>query len=123
MSKPLAIVYYENLIPGTQLANQLIDLGYRVQVIQDLLGLTETCQQEKPLVVIAEIAPGGPACSYVARLRQEPSTQHIPVLGYSPAQDAALLAQAREAGVTLLAGHSAIAEHLPRLLDQVLQIE
>jgi len=123
MSKPLALLYYSSLMPGSQLGNQLIDLGYRVQQVPDLKGLTEICQQEKPLLVVAEILAGGPACSYVARLRKEPTTQHIPVLGYSSAQDPALAAQARDAGVTLLAGTAAISEHLTRLLDQVLQVE
>jgi CheY-like chemotaxis protein len=123
MSKPLALLHYSNLMPGSQLANQLIDLGYRVQTLPDLVGLTEACQKEKPLLVVAEIVPGGAGCASVARLRKEPTTQHIPVLGYSTAQDPALQTQAREAGVTLLAGTAAISEHLPRLLDQVLQIE
>jgi CheY-like chemotaxis protein len=123
MSKPLALVYYSNLMPGSQLANHLIDLGYRVQIIQDVAELPQRCQTEKPLLVIAEIVAGGPACASISRLRQDPATQHIPVLGYAAAQDPALQTQAREAGVTLLAGPTAVTEHLPRLLDQVLQIE
>lgn len=123
MSKPLAILYYSNLMPGGQLANQLIDLGYRVQAVTDLVGLTEVCQKEKPIVVVAEVLPGSPACSSIARLRKEATTAHIPVLGYTPKLDPALQAQARDAGVTLLAGNAAISEHLPRLLDQVLQVE
>jgi CheY-like chemotaxis protein len=123
VSKPLAILYYSNLMPGSQLANQLLDLGYRVQTVTDMVGLTELCQKEKPLLVVAEILAGSPACSYVARLRKEPSTAHIPVLGYTPALDPSLQTQAREAGVTLLAGNAAVTEHLPRLLDQVLQVE
>jgi PleD family two-component response regulator len=123
MSKPLAIIHYVSLMPGGQLANKLQDLGYRVHSLPDLAALAETCQTEKPLVVLAEIVPGAPAFSIISRLRRDPATRHIPVLGYSAALDATLQNHARDAGVTLLAGTAAISEHLPKLLDQVLQVE
>ena len=123
MNEPLAILHYSNLMPGGPLGNRLQDLGYRVHMLVDIAGLAEICQNEKPLVVVAEIAPGGPACAAIAQLRRDPATQHIPVLGFSSAQDPASQRLAREAGVTLLAGNAAIAEHLPRLLEQVLQVD
>jgi CheY-like chemotaxis protein len=123
MSEPLALLYYSNLMPGGQLVNRLQDLGYRVQTLADVAALVEICQNEKPLVVLAEILPDGPAFAAIAQLRKDPATRHIPVLGWSAAQDPAQQRKAREAGVSLLAGNAAIAEHLPRLLDQVLQLE
>jgi len=123
MSKPTALLYYSNLMPGSQLSNRLLDLGYRVHILTDMALLVETCQLEKPLLVVAEILAGTPACTSIAQLKKDPATQHIPVLGYSAAHDPALQQQATEAGVSLLAGTAAISEHLPRLLDQVLQIE
>lgn len=123
MSKPLAIVYHATLMPGSQVANKLQDLGYRVLPLADMAALLETSQKEKPLLVVAELTPASAALSGISRLRKDAATGHIPVLAYSAAQDAALQAQAKEAGVTLLAGHAAISEHLARLLDQVLQVE
>jgi PleD family two-component response regulator len=123
MSKPLALLYYSNLMPGTQLSNRLLDLGYRVHILADMAHLAESCQREKPLVVVAEILPDSPAFASITQLKKDPATQHIPVLGYSAGQDAALQQQATDAGVALLAGNAAIAEHLPRLLDQVLQVD
>jgi PleD family two-component response regulator len=123
MSKPLALLYYSNLMPGSQLSNRLLDLGYRVHILADMAHLAETCQKEKPLVVVAEILPGSPALAGVTQLKKDPATQHIPVLGYSVAQDPAQQREATEAGISLLAGNAAIAEHLPRLLDQVLQMD
>ena len=123
MSKPLAIVYHATLMPGSQVANKLRDLGYRVQTLTDLAGLVEMCQKEKPLLVVAELMPAGAALDAVGRLRKDAATGHVPVLAYSSTQEATLQAQAREAGVSLLAGHAAISEHLTRLLDQVLQVE
>jgi PleD family two-component response regulator len=123
MSKPLALLYYSNLMPGSQLSNRLLDLGYRVHILADMAHLVETCQKEKPLVVVAEIVSGSPALAGIAQLKKDPATQHIPVLGYAAAQDPAQQLQATEAGISLLAGNAAIAEHLPRLLDQVLQMD
>jgi CheY-like chemotaxis protein len=123
LSKPLAIIYYATLMPGSQVANKLQDLGYRVQALTDPAGLVALCQKEKPLLVVAELMPAGAALAAIGRLKKDAATGHLPVLAYSAVQDAALQAQAREAGVSLLAGHAAISEHLTRLLDQVLQVE
>jgi response regulator RpfG family c-di-GMP phosphodiesterase len=123
MSKPLALVYYSNLLPGSQLANRLQDLGYRVQSLDTVALLPPACEREKPLVVIAELLPATDACAAIAQLKNNPATQHIPVLAFSPVHDAATQALAIEAGVALLAGNAAISEQLPQLLDQILQIE
>jgi PleD family two-component response regulator len=123
MSEPLAVVYYFDLLPGTQLAGRLQDLGYRVHSLSDAALLPETCERSMPLVVIAEMSPPSEARAAIARLKANPATQHIPVLGYSATHDAAAQAKAREAGVTLLAANEAIAGQLPQLLDQILQVE
>jgi response regulator RpfG family c-di-GMP phosphodiesterase len=123
MSKPLALVYYSNLLPGSQLANRLQDIGYRVQTLESVAFLPADCEREKPLVVIAELHPVNDACAAIAQLKKNPATGHIPVLTFSPTNDAATQRLAIESGVTLLAGNAAISEQLPRLLDQVLQIE
>jgi len=123
MSHPAAILYYSGLIPGSQLANRLQDLGYRVQVLVDVAGLVEICQKEKPLLAVVEIVPGGSALAAITQLRKDPATQHIPVLGYSTVQDPAHLHQAQISGVSLLAGTAAIADHLPELLERVLQVD
>ena len=33
MTQPLALVFYEKLMPGSQLVNRLQDLNYRVQAV------------------------------------------------------------------------------------------
>jgi CheY-like chemotaxis protein len=123
MSKPLALVYYSNLMPGSQLSARLQDLGYRVHSVSAAALLPAACESEMPLVVIAELSPPADACAAVARLKANPATQHIPVLGFARAPQAAAQTQAREAGVTLLAADAGIAEQLPQLLDQILQVE
>ncbi len=123
MSKPLALVYYSNLLPGSQLCNRLQDMGYRVQSLDAVGLLPPAAEREKPLVVVAELVPAADACAAIAKLKVNPATKHIPVLAFSPVHDADTQTLAKEAGVALLAGNAAIAEQLPQLLDQILQIE
>jgi PleD family two-component response regulator len=123
MSEPLALVYYSNLMPGSQLSNRLKDLGYRVQTMDTLSTLPSACEKEKPLVVIAELLPSSAVCAAISEVKNNPATKHIPVLAFSSVHDAATQAKAIEAGVALLAGNAAIAEQLPQLLDQILQVE
>ena len=123
MSKPLALVYYSNLLPGSQVAVRLQDLGYRVQSVSSAAHLPLACETDKPLVVVAELFPPADARAGIARLKGNPATQHIPVLGFSREHDAAAQSQARQAGVTLLAANEAIVEQLAQLLDQILQVE
>jgi CheY-like chemotaxis protein len=123
MSKPLALLYYSNLLPGSQLAGRLRDLGYRVQAVGSAAELSVSSENEMPLVVVAELEPPADACDAIARLKSQPATQHIPVLGFAKRHDAGMQTRAREAGVTLLAADAGIAEQLPQLLDQILQVE
>jgi CheY-like chemotaxis protein len=123
MSEPLALVYYSNLLPGTQLTNRLLDLGYRVQSLNSVAALASACERDKPLVLIAEWSPPEEVAAAVAQLKSNPATQHISVLAFALSPDDAAQARARQAGVSLLAGTAAIAEHLPQLLDQILRLE
>ena len=98
-------------------------LGLSRQSVSTAALLSTACDDEMPLVVIAELAPAAAACAAIAQLRSAPATQHIPVLAFSRAHDVARQSQAREAGVTLLAADAGIAEQLPQLLDRILQVE
>ena len=123
MSKPLALVYYANLLPGSQLANRLRDLGYSVQSLNTVAALAPACERDKPLLLVAELSPADQVCAAVAQLKSNAATQHISVLAFAAPHDEAIQAKAREAGVNLLAGTAAVVEHLPQLLDQILNVE
>src|SRR6266568_6102123 len=56
MTTPLALAFYQHLLPGSQVVNGLQDLGYRVQTISDVQTLVLQSLQEKPLVVVADLA-------------------------------------------------------------------
>jgi CheY-like chemotaxis protein len=121
-SKPLALLCCSNSLLGGQLAGRLQDLGYRVQTVHDAATLQQQCEREKPLVLLAEVSGHPDACAGIALVKKTPATSHIPVLAFSTAQDKALQTAAQESGVSLLAGNAAMLEHLPQLLDQVLEI-
>lgn len=124
MTKPLALFFNQNLLLGSQLVNRLQDLGYRVQVIMDLRKLVEQARQEKPLVVVVDLA-GGKADVFMAMrsLRESPDTNHIPVLAIANEADTTAVDAARDAGATLVAAEKALLVQLPHLLDRVLEVE
>lgn len=125
MTKPLGLVYYSNLLPGTQIANRLHELGYRVQTVDanGLVQLAQIAEKEKPLLLVAEMEPASAVSLAVAALKACPATAHIPVLAYAGSPDKNLQESAKKSGASLLAKSQGILDQLPQLLDQVLQVE
>ena len=123
MTKPLAFIFYIQLLPGSQLANRLIELGYRVQVVE-LEALGKLVEAEKPILMMAEVSPKTQkeVCAAVAGIKANPKTRHIPILAFSNKLDKTLQEALLAAGVSLLAGNAAILEQLPSLLDQLLEV-
>ena len=119
MTQPLALLLYEKLLPGTQLANRLQDLGWRVQTIHDPAALLASAEEYKPLLVLADLVSTRSAVSDgIAKLRQNKGTDHIPVIAFS--SDQSLNEPAARAGATLVVGDPAILQHLNQLMDQAL---
>lgn len=124
MTQPLALIVYENLMPGSQLANRLQDLGYRVQPVTDIGRLVEIAEREKPLVVVTDLASTkADVCEWITRLRKNPATEHLPVLAFATAENVPLQDAGRLAGAKIVASDTAMQQHLPQLLDQVLTVE
>ncbi len=124
VTKPLALVLYEKLLPGSQLVNRLQDMNYRVQAIADADRLVECAEQDKPMLVLADLeSTRDDVCPAVARLKQNAATKHLPVIAFSGENAAELQAAARAAGATLVVSEAAILNHLPQFLDQALQVE
>jgi len=122
MTQPLALVLYEKLLPGSQLVNRLQDLSYRVQTLSDANRLVECAEQTKPMLVLADLE-AKELCPAVSKLKQNPATQHLPVLGFGGDSKPELQAEAQKSGVNLLVSDSAVLNHLPECLEQVLRIE
>ena len=124
MTQPLALVVYEKLLPGSQLVNRLQDLKYRVQAVTDASTLVACARQEKPMVVLADVVSSrNDICGVIARLRQTPETQHIPVIAFAPDNATDLQNAVRNAGATLVVNDAAILNHLPQFLEQALRVE
>ena len=124
MTQPLALVLYEDLMPGSQLVNRLQDLHYRVQSIADAGRLSDYARSEGPMLVLADLSSSRTDVgAAIARLKQDPATAHIPVIAFANESADALQAAGRRAGATLVVTDSAILSHLPQLLEQALQVE
>lgn len=128
MTKPLALIFYENLLAGNQLINRLDDLDYRTQTVGDIGQLPAQASREMPLVVVTELgALAERVCRAIRNLRAESATAHIPVVAYLSAGDRQeedrLTHQARVAGATVVVSEAALLTHLGTVLDQALQVD
>ncbi len=123
MTQPLALVYYEKLMPGSQLVNKLQDLNYRVQTVNDPAAFQSCARAEKPLLAIVDLAGGEAVCGAIAALKTDTATSHIPVIAFAAKGATKAMDAAQRAGARLVVSEAAIANYLPELLNQALQIE
>jgi len=122
MTQPLALVFYEKLLPGSQLVNRLQDLNYRVQAVNDLPALLGSAQTDGPMLVVMDLeSKRDDVCRAIAALKADAATQHIPSLRL-PANRRRIAGRRAKAGATLVVGAAAIANYLPQLLNQALQV-
>src|SRR5689334_19057030 len=122
MTKPLALVLYERLMPGSQLVNRLQDLGYRTETVSDSKLLVEQAQKAKPMLVVADLEPASANVSdALTRLKANATTAHLPIIAFCADNSADLPNTAKAA--TLVVTDSAIVTHLPLFLDRALQVD
>lgn len=126
MRQPLALVFYESLLPGNQLLNRLQDLGYRVRTVNELARLPELAAGEKPLFVFLELgALAEGVCAVIRQLKTTTDTQHIPVFAWLAGDERRLREGARRdaqaAGAAVLTPGPDMLTQLPQLLDQALE--
>lgn len=124
MTKPLALIFYERLMPGSQLVNRLQDLGYRVTACTDLSCLHSQVEQELPMIIVMDLnSERGDVNGVIKDIRNNEKTNHIPIVAFTSktnklGQDAAV-----EAGAKLVAVDEAILQQLPHLLEQALEVD
>lgn len=123
MVEPLAIVCYDRIMPGSQLANRLQDLKYRVQVVGNPAQLAATARRDFPLVILADLEMRGDVCEAIRKIKADNATQHVPVIAFAPDDQQEQLAAGLQAGAVLAVGDSAISSHLPTILQQALQVD
>jgi CheY-like chemotaxis protein len=121
MTEPLAVLLYEKLAPGSQLVNRLQGLHYRVRVLNDPRLLQEVAEQEKPMVVLADLeGDSGGVPAALARLRQAGATAHIPVIAFTDHPQARGMMPGTDGGPSVVVSDVAVLNHLPQLLDRIL---
>lgn len=124
MTKPVAFLMYEELLPGSQLTNRLHDLGYRVQTVDGSEDSVSAALREKPIVAVMELTSSKTdVCALIGELRQNPETAHVPILAYTQAENTELQVAARDAGANLIASSARILDQLPALLEHVLELD
>ena len=120
MTKPLALVLYERLLPGTQLVNRLQDLGYRISTVSDPTKLPEIAREQMPMVVLVDFSIKQRLGPEIRRLREHSNTAHIPVIAYCQHPEKC---NALDVGATLVAGDAALVAHLAEFLDHALRLD
>lgn len=119
MTKPLALLLYEKLLPGSQLTNRLQDNGWRVQTVNDPTALVMAAEEHKPIIALVDLSSQKASVTeQVAALRQNPATKHIPVIAFS--SDEAHHAGAAAVGANLVVSDTAVLQHLTQFIDQAL---
>lgn len=124
MIEPLVLLAYERVLPGSQLANRLQDMHYRVQTLAEPDRLVETAQRDKPMLVIADLATKtSQMAEAIRQLKQSPATRHIPVMAIIAVSSASAEQTARQAGADLVVTDSAVQLHFKELLEQALHVD
>jgi len=121
---PLALLFYEDLMPGTQLVNRLEDLKYRVQVVSSSDELLAGAASAGPMLILVDLVSKHlDVCGLIKKLRATPATAHIPVIAFADEAEEKLQSTAKEAGATLVVTDAAILLHLNQFIERALQVE
>ncbi len=124
MVQPLALLFFERVMPGSQLQTRLEALGYRVHITSAVEDIFHLAKSLKPLIIFADlITKKKDICPVFSRIRQDPEIQHIPIIAITDSSEPELEATAREAGANIVVSESSIAMHLKPLLERALAVE
>lgn len=124
MTKPLAIVFYERLLPGSQVVNRLTDLGYRVSTTQSTLDILTLVRNAPPMLLVADLLlRSGDFTSIIRELKADPLTAHVPILGFCDPKNKFLADAAIKAGAALVTAEKGLLDQLPQLLEYVLAVD
>lgn len=124
MTKPLALLFYEKLLPGSQLLIRLQDLGYRVHSTNDINAVPELARTARPMLVFMDLHDRqGRVPIVIETLKRHEETNHLPVLAFAPERDVALCESARKAGASLVVNENVLLLHLEQFMEQALQID
>jgi DNA-binding NarL/FixJ family response regulator len=76
-----------------------------------------------PLLLLADVDARADICTAIEKIKAEATTAHLPVIAFAPDDRPELLAAAEKAGANFTVGETALASHLPQLIDRALHVE
>ncbi|MBI5394622.1 MAG: hypothetical protein HZA91_04920 [Verrucomicrobia bacterium] len=121
--EPLILLVGENLLLLSRAQNQLQQMNYRVHTERDPAAMTVAARELQPLFIILDLTcRRSNPCAAIAQLKADEKLKHVPVLAFADHTNAALLESARAAGAEVVTSNGAIAQHLPQLIDRVLEV-
>jgi PleD family two-component response regulator len=124
MNEARVLLFYERLLPGSQLVNRLQDLGYQVVTVTETSKIVSTAKKEKPLFIVMDVkSVKGSVSQTIQAIRGASEIKHLPILCFATKQDGNLQDEAVKAGANLVALDEALLQQMPQLLDHLLQIE
>jgi CheY-like chemotaxis protein len=123
VTQPLAIVLHERLMPGSQLVNRLQDLNYRVLAADNAETLANSVKLETPLLLFVDLKAPGDILGIIGQIKADAATAHVPIIAFAPDTELPLAEAAKNSGANLAVADSAVANHLPQLIDQALLVE
>ena len=123
VTQPLAIVFHERLMPGSQLVNRLQDMNYRVLAADSAESLAATVKLETPLLLFVDLKAPGDILGIIGTIKADETTAHVPIIAFAPDAETELTEAAKTSGANLSVADSAVANHLPHLIDQALVVE
>lgn len=123
-TQPTALVVHDRLMPGSALANRLVDRGWRVHSRSGVDGLLEWMHSYRPMLLVIQLdLRGSDVCRLIQDLRAEARLTHIAVLAYGPLANGRLRESAIAAGAQVVAADSSILDQLPSLIDTALAVD
>ena len=123
VTQPLAIVFHERLMPGSQLVNRLQDLSYRVLAADNSDSLAATVKLETPLLLFLDLKAPGDILGIISAIKADTTTAHVPIIGFAPDAETDVMEAAKKSGANFAVADSAVANHLRHLIDQALLVE
>jgi two-component system cell cycle response regulator DivK len=121
--EPLVLLVGENLLLLSRASNQLQQMKYRVHTKRDPSATAAAVREHLPIFVLLDLTcRQGDPCAAIAELKADEKLKHIPIRAFADHTTAALLEGARAAGAEVVTSNSAIAQHLPQLIDRVLEM-
>lgn len=124
MTKPLALLLHEKMIPGSKLVSKFEALDYRVVTLADPEELAPTASKHMPMLVVADLTNRrGDVLEAVGKMLAQDATAHVPVIAYAPREDEKVREAASKAGIRLLATEAVIVPHLDQFVEAALLVE